>query len=85
MRIHELKCWPEPFEALRDGRKRFELRRNDRGFDLGDRLLLEEWNPATRQHTGRKIGATISYVTRVKDWAPDAPADLVVLGLVDVC
>lgn len=29
-RIHELKTWPEPFSALMDGRKRFELRKGGR-------------------------------------------------------
>lgn len=46
-RIHSLKTWPEPFQALVDGRKTFELRKNDRGFMVGDQLQLREWDPAT--------------------------------------
>ncbi len=44
---HELKCWPEFFEATMAGIKRFELRRDDRpeGFRVGDELLLKEWAP----------------------------------------
>ena len=43
---HELKCWPEFFEPTLRGIKRFELRRDDRGgFQVGDELLLKEWNP----------------------------------------
>ena len=45
---HELKCWPESFDAIRDGRKRFEWRRDDRGFAVGDVLVLKKWNPTTR-------------------------------------
>lgn len=46
---HELKTWPEFFEATKRAHKRFELRRDDRpeGFQVGDELLLKEWDPAT--------------------------------------
>jgi hypothetical protein len=37
---HELKCWPEPFEAMLAGRKRPEIRRMDRPFTVGDWLVL---------------------------------------------
>lgn len=45
MRTHHLKTWPEPFEAVIDGRKRFEFRWDDRGFAVGDILLLKKWDP----------------------------------------
>lgn len=44
MRIHELKVAALHFPALADGRKRFEYRANDRGFLVGDYLLLREIN-----------------------------------------
>jgi len=49
-RVHELKCWPEPFAALLDGRKRFEVRVDDRGFAVGDVLVLHEWDPYLDRH-----------------------------------
>ena len=32
VKTHYLKTWPEPFAAILDGRKMFEVRVNDRGF-----------------------------------------------------
>lgn len=45
---HELKTWPEYWDAIRDGRKTFELRYNDRGYQTGDVLLLKRWS---RKHS----------------------------------
>lgn len=45
MSVHRLKCWPESFAAVLDGTKSFEWRRDDRGFDVGDELLLAEFDP----------------------------------------
>lgn len=42
---HELKCWPESFEAIATGVKTFEIRKDDRGYRVGDYLLLREWKP----------------------------------------
>lgn len=43
--IHELKCYPEYFEALVSGKKSFEIRKNDRGFQVGDYIALNEYRP----------------------------------------
>ncbi len=41
---HHLKCWPEYLDMLIDGRKRFEVRKDDRGFRVGDTLHLRGWS-----------------------------------------
>ena len=43
MREHILKTWPEPFEAIIEGKKTFEFRKDDREFEVGDTLVLKEW------------------------------------------
>ncbi len=43
------------------GEKEFEIRKNDRGFKLGDNLLLEEYDPQTG-YTGRSIQRRIAYI-----------------------
>ncbi|MFA5172819.1 MAG: DUF3850 domain-containing protein [Candidatus Paceibacterota bacterium] len=48
------KIWPEYFEAVESGKKKFELRLNDFEIKEGDTLILEEWNPETKEYTGRK-------------------------------
>ena len=45
MSIHILKTAPEPWAAMRDGTKRFEHRRDDRDFQVGDILQLEYFHP----------------------------------------
>lgn len=64
MTIHVLKCWPEPFEAVRSGRKKAEIRHDDRGFEVGDVLVLQEWDPATMTYTGRELSRRVSDITR---------------------
>ena len=67
--IHELKTWPQFFEAIIDGRKTFELRVNDSGFNAGDQLLLREYDPKVVaecfRYTQRKILVDVTYVLPV--------------------
>lgn len=42
---HHLKIWPQYFCRVEDGSKTFEVRKNDRGFQPGDTVVLNEWNP----------------------------------------
>ena len=49
--IHELKILPQYFKEVISGSKTFEIRKNDRNFCIGDRLVLKEWENG--QYTGR--------------------------------
>lgn len=68
-RQHELKCWPNYFDAIARGDKTFEVRYDDRGFQRGDTVLLREFDPNSHQiigmngtYTGRALTARIGYV-----------------------
>ena len=62
MKIHDLKITPGHYQSVSDEVKTFEVRNNDRDFKRGDYLLLREWNPDTKDYTGRKLIRRIIYV-----------------------
>ena len=65
--IHELKIWPEFFEAVLRKEKRFEVRFNDREYSVGDTLVLREWVPEDRPNPGyteRYVNALVMYMIR---------------------
>jgi hypothetical protein len=64
MKEHELKCWPESFRAVWEGRKKAEIRLDDRGFAEGDTLWLREWDPATEDYSGRWVKHAVTHVLR---------------------
>ena len=49
--IHELKIFPEYFEAVISGKKSFEIRKADRPFAVGDILALNEFDPTIPGYT----------------------------------
>jgi hypothetical protein len=65
---HELKTWPTAFQAILDGRKRYEIRKADRNFQVGDLLHLREWDRATGRYTGRDNWVEVTYMTQPGEW-----------------
>lgn len=59
-KLHELKIYPKYFNSIIDGKKQFEIRKNDRGFHVGDNVLLKEWDNI--KYSGRTIYAKITYL-----------------------
>jgi len=59
---HELKCWPEFFQAAWCGDKTFEVRKNDRNFKERDEIVLQEWDNVTGEYTEREIEGFITYL-----------------------
>ena len=66
MKIIKKKTWPEYFELVLAGKKRFDLRVADFDIEEGDTLVLEEWNPKTKEYTGRKIQKKVDYVLKLQ-------------------
>ena len=59
---HELKILPNYFNDIMFGNKRFEIRKNDRGFNDGDKLILKEWSTLRNGYTGNEITALVDYI-----------------------
>lgn len=62
MKRHDLKIWPKYFKQIADKKKTFELRKNDRMFEVGDKVFLFEYDPETKEYTGKHILVTITDV-----------------------
>lgn len=68
------KIWPAYFERVVAGQKKFELRLGDFAAAEGDTLILEEWDPQTKQYSGRTVETTVTGVLKTKDvsfWPPE--------------
>lgn len=75
MQIHELKTDNDVFQASSDGLKRFEIRLNDRNFQVGDVLILRETvhsgddmtHGAPIEYTGRKLSRIVDFILQGYD------------------
>ena len=70
MAEHILKTWPNAFEAVKSGAKRFEWRTDDRGFEVGDTLVLALFDPqsehkyAWRAQWSPQLRMRVTYILR---------------------
>jgi ASC-1-like (ASCH) protein len=65
--IHELKIKSKYFKAVLDGTKAFEVRYNDRGYAVGDKLILMEIGE-DKEYTGNKANVEVTYILTDKDF-----------------
>ncbi|MBU1043869.1 DUF3850 domain-containing protein [Candidatus Parcubacteria bacterium] len=62
----EKKVWPKYFQAIIEDKKNYELRLADWKCKEGDTLILREWDPKTKNYTGREITKKVKYVAKFK-------------------
>ena len=73
MKIIEKKLWPDYFESDRTAPLDSKLA----DFDLqpGDQIKFREWNPATKEYTGREYIRTVKTILKqespTKYWTPE--------------
>lgn len=63
----EKKTWPEFFQKIVEGKKTFEVRLADFSVNPRDVLVLKEWDPETKQYTGRTLKKKVTYVSKTKN------------------
>ena len=64
MAIHELKTIQPFFNDIKSGEKTFELRKNDRNFDIMDKVILKEYDQMRNKFTGEMISIYITYILK---------------------
>lgn len=62
--LQHLKSWTPFFEAFLNDSKKHDLRDiTDRKFEVGEVVVLEEFDPFGCGYTGRKMNMMITYIT----------------------
>lgn len=61
-KVHNLKLSTEFFQAVYDNEKTFECRINDRNYEVGDELILCEFQVKKQEFTGRIFCVEIVYI-----------------------
>ncbi len=66
MAIVRKKLWKEYFDLMSTDEKKYEFRLNEFDIEVGDTLILEEWDPEVKTYTGRSIEKTVTSVSSFK-------------------
>lgn len=72
--IIEKKCWSAYFQKILDGDKTYDLRLGDFECNPGDTLILKEFDPITKEYTGRVLEKKVTFVGKTKNqtfWSKD--------------
>lgn len=61
---HAVKTWKLYYELQEQGKKLFELRKDDRPYKIGDKFLSQEFDQTKNEYTGREETYEIAYILR---------------------
>ena len=61
------KVWPKYFQKIIEGKKTYELRLANWECNEGDTLILKEWDPETKEFTGREVKKMVTYIGNTKN------------------
>ncbi len=64
--VHTVKVWPQFYKSVESGERSFDIRKDDRGYEVGDNLVLHEYDPE-EGFTGASTIKQITWITRFKD------------------
>jgi putative uncharacterized protein ORFD in retron EC67 len=62
MKTHDLKIEKKYFNDVMTEKKKFEVRKDDRGYQVNDVLSLNEYDKDKQIYTGRHISAKVLYI-----------------------
>lgn len=80
-KVHNLKTWTPFFNDIKSGVKQFEVRKNDRDYEVGDTLILEDFDPVTEKYTGAWMPKLVTYKLDDERFVKEG---YVVLGIKDI-
>lgn len=81
--VHQLKIFPNYFEDVISGKKRFEFRINDRNFKVHDFLALNEYDYEKKTYTGRSCLVYVDYIMdcNTAEGVPALKDNLVIMSI----
>lgn len=80
MNSHTLKTLNPHFKELWEGNKTFELRKDDRGFKVGDILFLQEYSEEGG-YSHRYLRFFVTHILRHNDFPDGVPKGYVIMSL----
>lgn len=61
---HRVKIWPEFYDDIESGKTPVSLRIDDRGYQAGNFIVFQEWDPKTMSYSNRETTKKIKHVMR---------------------
>lgn len=80
-KVHHLKTWTPFFKDVKSGVKQFEVRKNDRDYEVGDTLILEDFDPSIEKYSGAWIPKLVTYKLDDTRFVKEG---YVILGMIDI-